>query len=70
VEDGQVIADLGDNWFGWIFALLAVIYRGLESLGMHRMSSVPVTSRGTLLFSCFLFLACIATGIYERQGRL
>jgi hypothetical protein len=57
-------------WLGWIFGLLAIIYRGLQSLGMRQLESLPVTSRGTLLFSCFLFLVCIATGIYDRQGRL
>jgi hypothetical protein len=37
---------------------------------MRQLDSLPVTSRGTLLSSGFLFLACIATGIHKRQGRL
>ena len=56
-------------WLGWIFGLLAIIYRGLQSLGMRQLDSLPVSSRGTLLFSGFLFLACIATGIYQQQAR-
>jgi hypothetical protein len=37
---------------------------------MRQLEPLPVSSRGTLLFSGFMFLACIATGIYEQQGRM
>ena len=48
---------------GWLFAALAVAYRGLELMSLIRL---PITSRGVFLFSCFLFLACIATAAYAQ----
>ena len=54
---------------GWLFAALALVYRGLQCImGASRMG-LPVTSRGVLFFSGFLFLACIATAAYEQATR-
>ena len=52
----------------WVFAALAVGARGLETIGVHALSSMPVTSRGLLFFSGFLFLATIATGTYAQAS--
>jgi preprotein translocase subunit SecG len=54
---------------GWLFAALSLVYRALQwTMGESRMG-LPVSSRGVLFFSCFLFLACIATAAYEQVAR-
>ncbi len=54
---------------GWVFAVLAVVYRGLQMLGIQALNRVGVTSRGVLFFSGFLFLVTVATAAYaQTQG--
>ena len=53
---------------GWLFAALALVYRALQWAGVSRLG-LPVTSRGVLFFSGFLFVACIATAAYEQATR-
>lgn len=52
--------------FAWVFALAAVIFRGLERAGIKAIALFPTTSRGFLIFSAFLFIACVATVAYEQ----
>ena len=50
----------------WASAIIAILYRGLQILGMKWIERVPVTSRGVLFFSAFLFLATLATAAYTQ----
>lgn len=50
----------------WAFAAFAVIYRLLEIVGLSALRVLPVTSRGVLFFSGFLFIATIATAAYAK----
>ncbi len=55
--------------FAWVFAVLAIIYRGLQMFGIAWAERLPVTSRGVLIFSGFLFIATMATAAYAKaQG--
>jgi hypothetical protein len=51
--------------FAWVFAILALIYRGLAYAGVIYVT-LPASSRGVLFFSAFLFMATIATGVYAQ----
>ena len=54
---------------GWLFAAVAVIYKGLEIAGVHALDRMPISARGVLFFACFLFLATVASAAYEQaQG--
>jgi hypothetical protein len=50
--------------FAWVAAVVAIIYRGLQIAQVHAVSALPVSSRGLLFLSAFLFLACMATISY------
>ncbi len=50
----------------WVFAALAVIYRGLEIVAASAVQRLPLSSRHVLFFSGFLFVATIATAAYAQ----
>jgi len=53
----------------WAAFVIAIIYRALQMLSMAWAEKLPVTSRGVLFLSGFLFLATIATAAYSKaQG--
>ncbi len=52
---------------GWIFAVLALVYRALQMAGVVQ-SLAGATSRGVLFFSGFLFLVTIATAAYAQAS--
>lgn len=52
----------------WVLAMLAVVYRAIQFLRVP-IGSLPVSSRGLLFASGFLFLAGIATNAYEQFTR-
>jgi hypothetical protein len=53
----------------WAAFVIAIIYRALQILGLGWAEKLPVTSRGVLFLSGFLFVATIATAAYSRaQG--
>lgn len=54
---------------GWLFGALAILYRVVEWLFPGMIQHIPVTSRGMLFFSGFLFMCTIATGIYAQVMR-
>jgi len=56
-------------WLGWFFGALAILYRIFERIFPGMLQRVPVTSRGMLFFSSFLFVCTIATGIYSQVMR-
>lgn len=53
---------------GWVFAAIAVIWRGLEIAGITVLSNLRLTSRGVLIFAAFLFVASIASATYAQAA--
>lgn len=54
---------------GWFFGVLAILYRIVERIFPNMLVRIPVTSRGMLFFSGFLFVCTIATGVYAQVLR-
>lgn len=54
---------------GWVFAAVAVVYRGIEMAGAFANRTMPVSSRGVLFFAGFLFIASIASSsLAQAEG--
>ena len=51
---------------GWVFAVVAVLSKGLAATGVEAVHKLPASPRGILFFACFLFLATVATAAYEQ----
>ncbi len=52
---------------GWVFAALAIVYRGLQMFGIQALNRIGVNSGGVLFFSCFLFLVTVALPLTRRR---
>ena len=51
---------------GWASAIVALLYRALQILGIEAVKHLPLGSRGILFFGGFMFVATIATAAYAQ----